>query len=109
MKKLILCLLFPLLITYQNSNAQHSIARGWNEVLLESIRLDRARPTVHARNLFHISAAMYDSWAVYDSNASTYFLGQTTDGFYVPFDGITIPGNKLAAQQETLSYAVYKL
>ena len=39
----------------------HSVARKWNEILLQSIRNDLARPTVHARNLFHISAAMYDA------------------------------------------------
>ena len=41
-----------------------SVARLWNEVLLYSIRNDLARPTVHARNLFHVSAAMYDAWAI---------------------------------------------
>ena len=39
-------------------SATHSVARQWNEVLLECIRNDKARPTVHARNLFHTSAAM---------------------------------------------------
>ena len=32
----------------------HSIARQWNEVLLEAIRNDQARPTVHALSLIHI-------------------------------------------------------
>ena len=36
----------------------HSIARIWNEVLLDGIRNDFARPTVHSRNLFHVSALM---------------------------------------------------
>ena len=40
-----------------------SVARRWNEVLLSAIRNDYARPTVHARNLFHVSAAQYDTWA----------------------------------------------
>ncbi len=44
----------------------HSVARQWNELLLESIRNDFARPTVHARNLYHVSVAMWDAWAVYD-------------------------------------------
>ena len=38
-----------------------SVARRWIEVLLEAIRDDTARPTVHARNLFHLAAAMYDA------------------------------------------------
>ena len=49
----------------------HSIARRWNELLLESIRNDLARPVVHARNLFHISAAMYDAWSIWDEGKVT--------------------------------------
>ena len=30
--------------------AEHSVARQWNEELLEAIRNDLARPTVHARS-----------------------------------------------------------
>ena len=30
------------------------------------------RPTVHARNLFHLSAAMWDAWAAYDADADGY-------------------------------------
>ena len=39
-------------------SAQYSPARHWNEELLEAIRNDFARPTVHGRNLFHTSIAM---------------------------------------------------
>jgi hypothetical protein len=46
-----------------------SVARQWNEQLLSAIRLDEARPTVHARNLFHISVAMWDAWAAFDDHA----------------------------------------
>ena len=45
-----------------------SVARRWNEVLLAAIRNDYARPTVHARNLFHVSAAQYDAWSVLVQN-----------------------------------------
>ena len=58
MKLKILPLLL-LLISPFWSNAQHSVAREWNEELLHAIRNDFARPTVHARNLFHTSVAMY--------------------------------------------------
>ena len=47
------------------ARAQHSVARDWNELLLDSIRRDFARPTVHARNLYHVSIAMWDAWATY--------------------------------------------
>lgn len=72
-------------VTAQSGN-QHSAARIWNEALLHAIRNDFARPTSHARNLFHTSAAMYDAWAVYNPPASPYFLGQTQeDGFHCNF------------------------
>lgn len=87
----------------------HSIAREWNEVLLQSIRKDNARPTVHARNLFHISAAMYDAWAAFEPTAKPYFLGQITDGFICPFSGIATPDNRKAAQEEAISYAAYRV
>jgi len=86
-----------------------SIAREWNDLLLESIRRDLARPTVHARNLFHTSILMYDSWSVYENSSTPYFLGQTIDGFYCEFLGIPQPANILAAQEEALSFAVYRL
>jgi len=52
--------------------SKHSVARQWNEQILDAIRLDNPRPTVHARNLFHLSAAMYDAWAAYDATATPY-------------------------------------
>jgi hypothetical protein len=51
-----------------------SVARLWNEALLDAIRRDVPAPTVHARNLFHVSAAMWDAWAAYDEDADGYFL-----------------------------------
>jgi hypothetical protein len=89
--------------------SQHSIAREWNEVLLEAIRNDNARPTVHARNLFHISAATYDAWAAYEPMASTWLLGQTHREFFTPFDGVPIPADVKSAREEALSYATYRL
>jgi hypothetical protein len=90
-------------------NAQHSVARQWNELLLESIRNDFARPTVHARNLFHVSAAMYDAWAVYDEEAQTFFLGKTIGNYEFIFDGVSMPGDIQAAREEAISYASYRL
>ncbi len=87
----------------------HSFARLWNEALLEAIRDDFARPTVHARNLFHTSAAMYDAWATYDDVASPYLLGNTVDGFSCAFDGVPTPNHVEAARNEALSYAAYRL
>ena len=89
--------------------SQQSVARQWNEVLLEAIRNDFARPTVHARNLFHISAAMYDAWAVYDETAETFFLGKTVGSYTYSFQGIEAPSNVEAAQTEAMSFAAYRL
>ncbi|MEZ4703388.1 MAG: hypothetical protein R2834_23865, partial [Rhodothermales bacterium] len=91
------------------ARAQHSVARAWNEVLLEGIRNDFARPTVHARNLFHVSAAMYDAWAVYDAGADTYLLGKTLHGFDCPLAGIPAPADTEAARRETLAFAAFRL
>ena len=87
----------------------HSVARLWNEALLEAIRDDFARPTVHARNLFHTSAAMYDAWAAYDDRAEPYFLGNTVAGFACAFDGLEAPASRRAARNEAISYAAYRL
>jgi len=86
-----------------------SVSRLWNDVLLESIRDDFARPTVHARNLFHISSATYDAWAVYDQTAATYLLGQQVDGFTCNLDAFTPPQDLHPAREEAISYATYRL
>jgi hypothetical protein len=51
-----------------------SVARVWNEVNLAAIRRDFPAPTVHARNLFHLSAAMWDAWAAYEPSATGYLV-----------------------------------
>lgn len=89
---------------------QHTVAREWNELLLQAIREDFARPTVHARNLFHVSAAMYDAWAAYDDLADTYLLGKSVDGFTgCEFEGITMPADVETARKEAISYAALRL
>jgi hypothetical protein len=55
-----------------------SIARRWNEQILNAIRRDTPRPGVHARNLFHLSAAMYDAWAAFDATADGVFFREKT-------------------------------
>lgn len=92
--------------------AQQSVARQWNEQLLNAIRIDVGRPTVHARNLFHVSAVMYDAWAAYDGIANTFLLGNTVGPYTCSFEGVTVPDNEIerkAAQDEAVSYAAYRL
>ena len=86
----------------------YSIARNWNEMLLQIIRNDFARPVVHARNLFQTSVLMYDLWAVFDDTAKTYLLGQTIDGFSCPFLGFETAEHLETARAEAISYAMYQ-
>jgi hypothetical protein len=75
-----------------------SIARVWDEQILSAIRIDRPHPPVHARNLFHLSAAMYDAWAAYDATATglLYHAKHTAP-------------DVVAARTEAISYAAYRL
>ena len=52
----------------------HSVARVWDDALLELIRQVVPAPTVHARNLFHTSVAMWDAWAAFDPEADGYLV-----------------------------------
>ncbi len=109
MKQKLTFLFCLFLFTATVADAQHSIARRWNEKVLDAIRGDFARPTVHARNLFHTSVAMYDAWAAYDGRADTYLLGKTVHGYTCPFRGVPPAEDVKAAQEEAMSYAVYRI
>ncbi len=76
----------------------HSIARTWNEELLFAIRRDNSRPTVHARNLYHTSAAMWDAWAAYETTPDQIFHHERQTAVDVD-----------AARHEAISYAMYRL
>lgn len=78
--------------------ATPSIARVWNEEILAAIRIDLPHPPVHARNLFHLSVAMYDAWAAYDPQAVGYL-----------YHGKHTASDVEAARREAISYAAYRL
>lgn len=86
-----------------------SVSRLWNEETLAAIRNDFARPTVHARNLFHISAAMYDAWAAYSAISDTYLLGAQIENFACPLNAFTAPVDVHPAREEAIAYAAYRL
>ena len=73
-------------------------ARQWNEAVLDAVRRDLPNPTVHARNLFHVSVAMWDAWAAYDGDASGYVLDESGTARDVE-----------AARNEAISYAAYRV
>lgn len=110
-KKIICFLIFTAVCGSSSAQTDHSVARLWNEIVLQGIRGDESRPTVHARNLFQISAAMYDAWAVFDPEASCYFLGQTHRGFHIPYPiDFKINQNELENEREkAISHAAFGL
>jgi hypothetical protein len=75
-----------------------SVARVWDEAMLDAIRRDLPAPTTHARNLFHVSAAMWDAWAAYDPTADGYFVTEKD----------TAPDVE-AAREAAISYAAYRV
>ncbi len=108
-KVLFFCFLF--IVTCPVLFAQQSVARKWNEVTLSAIREDLARPPVQARNLFHVAIAMYDAWAAYDANASTYLIGKTLGGVSYPFLGVpaVAPSALDSMRNMAISYAAYRV
>lgn len=75
-----------------------SIARRWNEQILGAIRRDVPRPTVHARNLYHLSVAMWDAWAAYDPTGDGALYKEKATATDVD-----------AARRESISYAAYRV
>jgi len=55
------------------ASAAESVPRLWVEAALDGVRRDFPAPTVHARNLWHLSAVMWDAWAAYQPGTQTYF------------------------------------
>ena len=76
----------------------HSVARAWDEELLSLIRQVVPAPGVHARNLFHLSAGMWDAWAAYDQAATGYVVTEKHRA-----DDVT------AAREAAISYAAYRI
>lgn len=87
----------------------HSVARLWNEVMLDAIRNDYARPTVHARNLFHLTAAMYDSWTAYRNQEASLLFGSQLKNYHCLKSDFQLPVDVLPHQEKAISYAVYRL
>ncbi|HEY6012767.1 MAG TPA: vanadium-dependent haloperoxidase [Candidatus Limnocylindrales bacterium] len=79
-------------------NPDWSVARRWDEALLDAIRRALPNPPVHARNLFHTSVAMWDAWAAYDPAATGYVVNEKVQASDVP-----------AARAEAISYAAFRV
>jgi PAP2 superfamily len=75
-----------------------SVARIWDEAMLDLTRQVIPAPTVGARNLFHTAAAMWDAWAAYDPTADGYFVTEKRTA-----------GDPTAAREAAISYAAYRI
>ena len=75
-----------------------SVARLWDEAVLDAIRRDFPAPTVHSRNLYHVSAAMWDAWAAFDPDADGVFHHEKSSR-----------PNVEAARRRAVSYAAYRV
>lgn len=82
-----------------NCDGSRSVARHWNEQMLAAIRLDAPRPTVHARNLYHVSLAMYDTWAAFDPYATPYLHDEKA----------AAAAQGESEQRIAISYAAYRM
>ncbi len=76
----------------------HSTARVWDELGLHAIRSVLPQPTVHARNLYHLSVAMYDAWAAYDDTAQQVLSSEKQ-----------IAGRTDAARAEAVAFAAHRV
>jgi len=71
-------------------------------MLLGAIRRDVPAPTVHSRNLFHLSAAMFDAWTAYGPLETC--VAKIQGYIDAGFDMITI---RLTAWDQTTQYRIY--
>lgn len=76
----------------------HSVARVWDEEILEAIRHDTPRPTVHARNLLHLSAVMWDAWRAYGGGGSAFLTHESH-----------LSDDPAADREAAISFAAYRL
>ena len=107
--RLTMICLFLIFGSLGNLNAQtNSSARDWNELILEGIRNDFARPTLHARNLFHHSIICYDAWAADNPSKEKYFLGETLNGYNCEFSGVDFIADPEVAINTAIAYASYR-
>jgi hypothetical protein len=81
-----------------DDRAGQTVARVWDEQALALIRQVVPAPTVHARNLFHLSVAMWDAWAAYDHDADGYAYADKHEASDVT-----------AAREVAMSFAAYRI
>jgi hypothetical protein len=90
--------LFSMICIVQPAAAQHSVARQWDEQMIDAVLADFAKPSVHPRNFYHLSAAMYDAWSAYDTTAGQLIHQEKLSAVDVE-----------EARREAISYAAYNV
>lgn len=80
---------------------ERSVARRWVEQNLAAIRRDIPRPGVHARNLYHLSAAFYDTWRIWQENYPSLLVTDPDAAEPADFNP--------EAVDEAISYAAYRV
>jgi hypothetical protein len=75
-----------------------SVARVWDDTAQTELQRGLSAPTTQARDLFHLSAAMWDAWAAYDPKADGVIVNEKATAGDVP-----------AAREAAISYAAYRL
>jgi len=83
-----------------------SVARAWNEVLLDAIRKDFPAPTIHSRNLYHVSVAIWDAFWAFEEDG----WSQATPAFHKEeVNSSSYTPDRPSAQREAISYAPYRI
>lgn len=77
------------------------MSRFWNEAALDAVRLDFPAPTVHARNLYHLSAVLWDVWRAYEPDDSA--------GSAVFVDERRTADDVEAAREDALAFAAHRV
>ena len=75
-----------------------SVARVWDDAAVAELRRGLAPSTTQARDLFHLSAAMWDAWAAYDPKAQGYIVNEKAAAT-----------DATPAREAAISYAAYRL
>ena len=75
-----------------------SVARVWDDAARAELQRGLAAPTTQARDLFHLSAAMWDAWAAYDAKAEGYIVNPKATATDVT-----------SAREAAISFAAYRV
>jgi Na+-translocating ferredoxin:NAD+ oxidoreductase RnfD subunit len=78
--------------------AHASVARLWDAAAVSVLRRGGASEPVQARDLFDVSASMWDAWAAYDPHAKGYFVSEKATA-----------ADPAAARDAAIGYAAYRL